>query len=74
MNNPIKEVYSNDYGTQYELNTSLGIIHYKQTKEISLINFDDGEEFLLTDYKEAKEVCEFILSLVKQNEPLSTNQ
>lgn len=50
----------------YEVNPSTGISHYKETKEIVLIDFDSGEEFLLTDYNEAKEVCEFILSLIKE--------
>ena len=62
----MEKTFSNDFEDHYEINPSYGLVHYKETKEIVLVNFDTGEEFLMAvDYEEAIKVCEFILPLVK---------
>lgn len=62
----MEKTYSTDFEDHYEVSQSLGIVNYKETKEIVLVNFDTGEEFLMAeDYEEAIKICELILSLVK---------
>jgi hypothetical protein len=44
---------------------SLLLNHYKETKEIGVVNTDTGKEFLVaTDYEEAEELAKLILKLV----------
>lgn len=60
----IKKTQSNEFEDHYEINSTLGLMHYKGTKEFALVNYDDGEAFLLADYEEARAICHLILGLV----------
>lgn len=69
MTTAFKKIHSTKFEDHYEVNTSLGIIHNKETEEFVLINFDDGSEFLMAeDHEEAEKICKFILSLIEQKE------
>ena len=69
MTTAFKKTYSTSFEDHYEISLSLGIVHYKETKEFVLVNFDDGSEFLMAeDYEEAEKICKFILSLIEQKE------
>ena len=41
----MEKTFSNDFEDHYEINPSYGLVHYKQTKEIVLVNFDTGKNF-----------------------------
>lgn len=48
-----------------EVSGNLEIYHLPDTREILLVNCDDGYEFLLEDYIEAGQVAKIILEILK---------
>lgn len=55
------------YTDVFEVSDGLEIVHYKSTKEISLLNTDDGEEFLIADYGELEKVINIFKQILNEN-------